>query len=105
MSYSLRRTRDGAGDSGLMSDALVPVYDDHNNIVDVTVEHNARPRVGVAMKVGSHYARTYSRQDYWRTTIITDILEDTGDVVNFKTGNSEYVWTDGFTKRDSNEDE
>ena len=28
MTYSLRRTRDGAGDSGSMSDAVTPIYDE-----------------------------------------------------------------------------
>ena len=95
MAYSLRRTRDGAGDSGLMSMALWPAPESESG---VTTEDNARPRVGVAMRVGSHYARSYSHQDWWQTTVITEILEerteeDGTEYVRFKTGNSEYEWT------------
>ena len=83
--YSLRRTRDGAGDSGGMSNAL--------KIIDgkiAVVGH--RPEVGVAMQVGSLIARSYSAQDWWTTTTITEILEEREDYVRFKTGNSEYEW-------------
>ena len=45
------------------------------------------------MLVGSATARTYSDQDYWLTTPVTEILEDEGDRVLFKTGNSTYEWT------------
>jgi hypothetical protein len=89
MTYSLYRTRDGAGDSGQMSMALVP---DQAGKRIVAMEQAARPRVGVAMRVGSIYARSMQRQDWWQTTVITEIIEDKGDEVRFKTGNSEYVW-------------
>jgi hypothetical protein len=93
MPYSLRRTRDGAGDSGPMSMAIVPTIDmDTNKICNVDYEHNARPRLGVAMRVGSIIGRTYAPQDWWQTTLITQILEDTPDYVRFTTGNSEYEW-------------
>ena len=98
MPYSLRRTRDGAGDSGLMSDAITPIWsEDGNRLVDKIVEHSARPKVGAVMVVGSHYARTFSSQDYWQTTPITAILEerteeDGSEYVRFRTGNSEYEW-------------
>lgn len=92
MTYSLRRTRDGAGDSGPMSTALF--YDEGGN--NVVTEDNAMPRVGVAMRVGSLYARSYSAQDWWQTTPITEILEERetedGEYVRFRTGNSEYEW-------------
>jgi hypothetical protein len=95
MSYSLRRTRDEAGDSGNMSTALWK-----NSISGaIETEHNAVPRVGVVMRVGSSYARSYSGQDYWQTTYITEILDERTDpedpdylYVRFKTGNSEYEW-------------
>lgn len=94
MPYSLRRTRDGAGDSGLMSLAIRPNAgpgDEH------VYEHGARPSVGVVMRVGSISGRTYAAQDYWQTTRITEILEerteeDGTEYVRFKTGNSEYEW-------------
>ncbi len=97
MAYSLYRTRDGAGDSGLMSDAVTPIWDENGKLVDKIIEHNAHPKVGAAMVVGSPYARTYSAQDWWQTTPITEILEerideDGTEYVRFKTGNSEYEW-------------
>lgn len=98
MTYSLRRTRDGAGDSGPMSHALFPVYDDDGKIMDIERIDNAEPEVGASMRVGSIIGRSYSTQDWWQTTLITEILEakDTeegGRYVRFKTGNSEYEWT------------
>ena len=75
MPYLLRRTRDGAGDSGLMSLAQIPTYDqDTGKIVDVEEKHNARPQVGASMRVGSPYGRTFLAQDWWQTTMITEIL-------------------------------
>jgi len=96
MPYSLYRTRDGAGDSGGMSMALIPnksaaSSDDPDNL-KIDYEHNARPRVGVAMRVGSIAGRTFASQDWWQTTLITEIISDTPEEVRFKTGNSEYVW-------------
>ena len=98
MPYSLRRTRDGAGDSGHMSRAIFPTFDqDTGKIVDTEVQHNARPQVGASMIVGSATARTYEAYDWWQTTLITEILEerteeDGTEHVRFKTGNSEYEW-------------
>ena len=98
MTYSLRRTRDGAGDSGPMSQAVFPIFDqDTGKMIDKEIQENARPQVGAAMVVGSHYARSYSAQDWWQTTLITEILEerteeDGTEYVRFKTGNSEYEW-------------
>lgn len=94
MPYSLRRTRDGAGDSGPMSQAIhlnAGPGDEH------VYEENARPAVGAVMRVGSYFARSFSAQDYWQTTPITEILEerteaDGTEYVRFKTGNSEYEW-------------
>lgn len=99
MTYSLRRTRDGAGDSGGMSLAIIPTFDmDTNKVSNIEYKDNARPQIGAAMRVGSIYARTLSHQDWWQTTLITEILEerveeDGTEYVRFKTGNSEYEWT------------
>ena len=98
MPYLLRRTRDGAGDSGLMSLAQIPTFDqDTGKIVDVEEIHNARPQVGASMRVGSPFGRTFLAQDWWQTTLITEILEerteDGREYVRFKTGHSEYEWT------------
>ena len=84
--YNLRRERDGAGDGGAMSMALW--LEDS----EVKIEHNARPRVGVAMRVGSFHARSYHSQDWWQTTVITEIIEESDHYVKFKTGNSIYEW-------------
>lgn len=85
--YSLRRTRDGAGDEGPMS-----IIMRRGESGEIEMKHNARPEVGYIIKVGSPYARSYQYQDYWQTTGITEILEETETIVKFKTYNSEYVW-------------
>jgi hypothetical protein len=86
MTYMLRRIRDGAGDSGTMS---MLIYEKNGKVL---YEHNSRPKVGGIMRVGSIYGRTYANQDYWQTTRITEISEDTPERVLFKTTNSEYEW-------------
>lgn len=98
MTYSLRRISDGAGDSGGMSLAQIPVFDqDTGKIVDVEQIHNAHPQVGASMRVGSIAGRTFAAQDWWQTTLITEILEDSTEqdgtlYVRFKTTNSIYEW-------------
>ncbi len=91
MTYLLYRITDNAGDSGIMSQAIW--LDEEGKI---RIEENARPRVGVAMRVGSSIGRSYAEQDWWMTTPITEILEDyiedDKEVVKFKTRNSVYVW-------------
>ena len=84
---TLRRTRDNAGDSGARSEAIR--WNDDNTFKEVA---GTRPIVGCSMLVGSVSARSYSRQDYWLTTVVTEILEEREDYVRFKTGNSEYEW-------------
>lgn len=86
MPYSLYRESDGAGDSGPMSLGL--------RYVGGVIEEKGdfKPEVGFAIRVGSPYARSYLRQDWWQTTYITEILVDEGDYVRFKTLNSVYVW-------------
>ena len=97
MPYSLRRTRDGAGDSGPMSVTLLieeaeGVRKIARDSEGLPIEGGPRPAVGHIIRVGSIYARTYQQQDYWQTTPITEILEETEKRVKFRTGNSEYVW-------------
>ena len=87
MTYSLWRARDHAGDSGGMS--LLLWTED----AKILTENNGRPRVGVAIRVGSLYARSYTHQDWWQTTIITEILQDEEKTVKFKTGSSIYTWS------------
>lgn len=86
--YSLRRESDNQGDSGGMSMAMW--FDEHG---EVQCQHNARPKVGVCIRVGSVYARTYQSQDWWQTSFITEILEEREDYVRFCTGNSVYKWS------------
>lgn len=101
MAYWMYRERDGRGDSGSMSMALVPTYDhDTGKVIDLQYEYDAKPRIGVAMRVGSVYARTMQHQDWWQTTVITEILEDKinedgTEYVRFKTGSSIYEWRNG----------
>jgi hypothetical protein len=48
------------------------------------------PTVGCSLLVGSVTARTYSDQDYWLTTVVTEILEESAVGIKFKTENSIY---------------
>jgi len=82
MSYSLYST-DGRGDSGSVS--CVYWLDEAGTL---QTEHNAKPRVGVSIRVGSMTGRSYSNQDWWQTSLITEILEETEETAKFKTGNS-----------------
>jgi hypothetical protein len=88
MRYSLIR-EDGAGDSGPMCQILDP---ESYRPVD-----GDYPRLGFGVRVGSYYARSYSGQDYWQTTPVTEIIEEWIDNegyshVKFKTKNSVYTW-------------
>ncbi len=86
--YYLRRTTpsDGAGDSGPYSEAL------RLNDKKELERGGARPVVGYVMRVGSIVGRSYQMQDYWTTTYVLEILEDTPEKVIFRTGNSTYEW-------------
>lgn len=86
--YTLRRLTDGAGDSGGESLAL------WLNEGEVQRQPNARPRVGVKIRVGSCFARTYANQDWWLTSFITRIVEDSPNRIVFETeSGSTYEWT------------
>lgn len=94
MSFHLRRTKDGVGDDGASSQAIA--WNEDKTFKEIA---GHSPIVGCSMKVGSVTARSYSKQDFWLTTPITEILEEikNDDVhyVRFKTGNSEYEWWNG----------
>lgn len=81
MRYSLRRVSDGEGSEGRRSHSIQWHEDDtyKDTISD-------RPTVGCSMMVA------WGIGDYWLTTLVTEILEDTPDMVRFKTKNSEYIW-------------
>jgi hypothetical protein len=55
------------------------------------------PITGCSLLVGSISARSYSDQDYWLTSKVTEVLEEKKDddgrfyYVRFRTKNSEYV--------------
>ena len=86
----LIRMSDGKGDSGSNVEAirLNPETDNPE------YKHTREPIVGWALRVGSVTARTYSNQDWWMTTPVTEIMERTEKdnelYVKFKTGNSIY---------------
>lgn len=87
MSHYWMYDKRGRGDAGPMSMA---VWQDGTSI---ETEDNARPRVGVAMRVGTMFARSFQAQDWWQTTIIKEIIKDTPEEVVFKTlSGSEYTW-------------
>ncbi len=92
MPYFLRRTRDGAGDSGPLTliNRINPETKKYES------EMGVRPRIGWAVQVGSIGGRTFVTQDYWQTTPVTEIIEDVisddKNFCRFKTGNSEYEW-------------
>lgn len=84
--FSLRRERDGAGDSGL----LFTPFDWKNH--EETGE-TGEIIVGLGIKCGSHYARTMQYQDWWLTTPVTEIISISSDQkeAKFRTGNSVYI--------------
>ena len=49
-----------------------------------------KPTIGCSMLVGSVTARSYSNQDWWMTTPVTKILEETDKYILFETENSTY---------------
>ena len=89
--YSMYKEDKSVGDSGGMSMALI--VDRSIDPPKFSYENDARPRVGVHMRVGSTFARTMQQQDWWQTNEITEILEDTPNYVKFKTkSGSIYEW-------------
>ena len=92
--FSLTRMQpdDGAGDGGAMCSKLR--YNEATDTVDeLPCDY---PELGWCIKVGSPYARTFGGQDWWRTSPVTEIIEESEDeesiLVSFKTGNSTYNW-------------
>ena len=63
----------------------------------IPIEGETYPRVGCGVRVGSPYGRTYSMQDWWQTSPVTEILEESINdqgywTVKFKTRSSVYTW-------------
>ena len=95
MAYNLYRIPDEKGDTGGSSKAIA--WNEDGTLKDVI---DYKPIVGCSMQVGSVTARSYSNQDWWMTTEVTEILEeiknDDTHYIRFKTGNSEYEWWGGI---------
>lgn len=92
MRYSLVRASDGAGDSGPMCQIL-----DAEGYNPIPGE--VYPRVGCGVRVGSYIGRTYSMQDWWQTSPVTEITDEWIDEngfshVRFKTRSSTYHWSE-----------
>lgn len=88
--YSLYREDGLVGDNGPMCEILDA--ENYQPIPDVTY-----PRVGCGVRVGSPYGRSYSSQDWWQTSPVTEILQETIDdeghrTMKFKTRSSTYIW-------------
>lgn len=83
----IRRESDGVSESGSRSEAIS--WNEDRTFKEVV---GNRPIVGCSMLVGSVTARSYANQDYWLTTVVTEIIEDKGDYVKFRTENSIYEW-------------
>jgi hypothetical protein len=96
---SLRRVHDGEGDVGSRVEAIK--WNTDGTLKEVV---GNRPTVGCSLLVGSVTARSYSKNDYWLTTVITEILEeDESDeyyYCRFQTENSEYEFWSGNVPED-----
>ena len=90
----LRRLSDGKGDNGSRVEAIS--WNEDGSFKEIV---GNRPIVGCSLLVGSVTARSYSKQDFWLTTEITEILEEKEEndslYVKFKTGNSIYEFKRG----------
>lgn len=87
--FYLAREGDNSGDCGGMFDSID---------FKTTKYHHGEVRVGCRVKCGSAYARTMQAQDWWMTSLVTEIIETdekNQEWVIFKTSNSTYkAWCD-----------
>lgn len=81
--YTLRRDRDGEGHYGSILRAIDPI--------DGNTSSTDKPVVGKALYIGTVTAGTYSDRDWWCTTPVIEITEQTDDFIKFKTANSSYT--------------
>jgi hypothetical protein len=86
----LYRDRDGEGHYGSVVNALDPNEFDEDTGNFKAVGHE--PMVGYMLFIGTVTGGMFSDRDWWRTTPITEILSDDGDVVRFRTRNSTYTF-------------
>ena len=84
--YSLDKTK---GDSGSRSEAIS--WNEDGSFKEVV---GRRPVVGCSMLVGALGTRSFQDQDYWLTTPVILILEESENYVKFKTQNTIYEWKD-----------
>lgn len=85
---TLIRVRDGSGDYGSRVEALE--WNDDRTLKGIV---GNRPIVGCSLLVGSMTARSYSYQDYWLTTLVSEILSEKPGEIRFMTVNgSEYLF-------------
>lgn len=91
--YSLRRVSDGAGDSGMAWDVFDYDKTIENGEYVFLEDAKGLIRVGCGIRCGSISARSYSHQDWWQCSPVTEILEvnDEKTWVKFKTKNSVYI--------------
>jgi len=95
--FSVTRESDGQGDSGPLFRAVRWP----EGVLSATIDQLERVGetgeiiVGCCMYCGSITARSYSAQDWWLTSPVTEILEtgetDKGSWAKVKTGNSVYM--------------
>lgn len=76
--------REEMKDGGARVEAIKWLEPEGHEVVD------NKPVVGCSLLVGSVTARSYSSQDYWLTTPITEIVEETNEYIMFLTENSKY---------------
>jgi len=48
------------------------------------------PVIGCSIRVGTPFSRSYANQDWWLTTVVTKIVENTDEYCIFETKNSTY---------------
>ena len=93
MFYLRKQNNHEVGDSGPMSLLLTPIRNDDGKIIDVKYEAGARPAVNSVIRVGSYSARSNSKQDWWQTSTISEIVSDETHKMVFKTqSGSIYEW-------------
>jgi len=98
MAVHLRRVSDGKGDSGAMSQSIS--WNEDGTFKEIV---DTKPVVGCSVRVGAITARSYSAQDWWMTTEVIEILEESNTedyfYSRFKTKNSIYeFWTGDVPK-------
>jgi hypothetical protein len=74
---TLYRDRDGEGHYGCVLDSINPETKE--------VKPTRGPVVGEMLFIGTMTAGMFSKRDWWRTNVVTEIIEETEHKVRFKT--------------------